>query len=297
MKTLSFGEILFDRIDGTDHFGGAPVNVAVHLARLGAESYMLSALGDDEPGAEAERILKRENLKTDFLQTGSSHPTGLVEVTVHEGIPAYDIKEGAAWDCIELSREQLEKLKSLELDLMYCGSLAQRTESNRKLLHELLPSLHYRHLFFDVNLRQEYYSEDVIRETIVYTTLLKLNDEELPVISKLLFGTELSGREFFEKASKEYKLEMLVLTLGPSGAEIYHADTGGTALPVPTDKVKVVDTVGAGDSFSGAFLYFYLTGDSLEKAGWKAARLADYVVSHAGALPVMDETIRGTLGI
>ena len=170
MKTLSFGEILFDRIDGKDHFGGAPVNVAVHLARLGAESYMLSALGDDQPGSEAEKILNRENLKTDFLQTGSSRPTGLVEVTVQEGIPSYDIKEGAAWDYIELSQEQLKKLKSIKLDLMYCGSLAQRTDSNRQLLHELLPTLHYRHLFFDVNLRQEYYSEDVIRQTIIYTT-------------------------------------------------------------------------------------------------------------------------------
>ncbi len=297
MKTLSFGEILFDRIGGKDHFGGAPVNVAVHLSRLGAESYMLSALGNDAPGKEAEKILKSENIKTDFLQLNSVHPTGLVEVTVEDGIPSYDIKEGAAWDCIELNSGQLEKLKSMEWDLMYCGSLAQRTRSNRDLLHKLLPVLNYRHLFFDVNLRQEYYAEDVIRDTIAHTTLLKLNDEELPVISRLLFGEELSGEDFFRKAGRDFKLEMLVLTLGPAGAEIYHKETGGKALPVPTEKVKVVDTVGAGDSFSGAFLYFFLNGEEIEKAGWKAARLADYVVSHAGALPKMDQEIRGKIGI
>ena len=297
MKTLSFGEILFDRIEGKDHFGGAPVNVAVHLSRLGAESYMLSALGRDDPGKEAYKILQSENIKCDYIQLNSAHPTGLVEVLVEKGIPSYDIKEGAAWDCIELTEKQMEKLTEDQWDLVYCGSLAQRTASNRDLLHDLLPDLSYRHLFFDVNLRQEYFSEQIIRDTIAYTTILKLNDEELPIIANLLFGEELSGEAFFERASKEYALEMLVLTLGAKGGEIYHKDTGGKALAVPSEKVKVADTVGAGDSFSGSFLYFFLKGDPLEKAGWKAARMADFVVSHSGALPPLNDEIRGKLGI
>ena len=128
MKTLSYGEILFDRIDGKDHFGGAPVNVAVHLSRLGAESYMLSALGGDEPGKEALNVLQSENIQCDYIQLGSTHPTGLVEVLVDEGIPTYDIKEGAAWDCIDLTQDQKEKLLAGQWDLVYCGSLAQRTD-------------------------------------------------------------------------------------------------------------------------------------------------------------------------
>jgi fructokinase len=297
MKTLSFGEILFDRIEGKDHFGGAPVNVAVHLARLGANSYMLSALGKDAPGKEAQRILEKENVLPDFIQFDSPHPTGLVEVEVKDGIPSYDIKEGAAWDTIELTESQIEKLTLERWDLIYCGSLAQRTEANRKFLADLLPKLSFRHLFFDVNLRQEYFSEQVIRDTMAYTTLLKLNDEELPIIGKLLFGKELSGEDFFREASKNYALEMLLLTCGAKGAELYHKETGRKALEVPSEKVKVEDTVGAGDSFSGAFLYFFLKGDSLEQAGWKAARMADYVVGRSGALPPLDDTIRGKLGI
>ena len=297
MKTLSFGEILFDRIEGKDHFGGAPVNVAVHLSRLGAESYMLSALGKDETGKKALEILTTEQIKTDFIQLDSTAPTGLVNVTVENGIPSYEILEGAAWDSITLTPYQTDALTLEDWDLVYCGSLAQRTVSNRDFLHRLLPDLSYRQLFFDVNLRQEYFSEEVIRDTMAYTTILKLNDEELPVIGKLLFGEELSGEDFFFRAEKEYALEMLLLTCGAKGAELYHKKTGDKALLIPSEKVEIADTVGAGDSFSGAFLYFYINGEPLEKAGWKAARMADYVVSHSGALPVLDDRIRGQLGI
>jgi len=295
MKTLSFGEILFDRIEGKDYFGGAPANVAVHLSRFGAQSYMLSALGDDEPGREARRVLASENIHLDYVSTSPAAPTGIVEVQVKDGIPSYDIREGSAWDCMEPSPAALQALLAENWNLLYCGTLAQRTISNRALLKKVLEEGTYKHLFFDVNIRQDYYDAEVIRNTLKYTTLLKLNDEELPLVSKMIFGEELEGEAFFLKASKEFPLEMLLLTLGPDGAALYHDETGGKALAIPSGDVKVVDTVGAGDSFSGTFLSYFLRGESLEKAGRKASLVADYVVSHSGATPELGEEIQKQL--
>jgi len=285
MKTLGFGEILYDRIEGEDYFGGAPVNVSVHLSRMGADSYIISSLGNDDKGKEAEIILRSENVKTDFLQLNSIYPTGIVEVTMEDGFPSYDIKKGSAWDYIHLTDKQMNKLFDIEWDLIYCGSLAQRTSSNRELLRKIIPYLKYRHFFFDVNLRQDYFSENVIRNTIAQATILKMNDEELPVISELLFGEKLSIQAFFKEISSVYNLELLVLTMGASGATIFNEEDINNPLFFPAEKVEVVDTVGAGDSFSGAFVYSYLNGENLEIAGKKAAKLASFITGQSGALP------------
>lgn len=297
MKTLCFGEILFDRIDGVDHFGGASVNVAVHLSRMGADSYMISGLGNDDPGREALKTIEAEEVKTNFLELNSPHPTGLVEVLVEKGMPTYNIIEGAAWDNIDLTETQVSSLLNEEWDLVYCGTLAQRTESNRELLADLLARLNYRHLFFDVNLRQHYYSGDVIKATMEHTTIIKLNEEELPVVGPLIFKEELSAAEFYKRASEEFALELLVLTLGSEGAEIYYDDLDGGKIIIPPEKVKVNDTVGAGDSFSSAFLYQLLNGIEIEEAGTNASKLAAFVVRHAGALPAYDEEVKTLLNL
>jgi fructokinase len=295
MKTLSFGEILFDRIEGEHYFGGAPANVAVHLSRFGAASHMLSALGDDVPGEEAREILAEEGIRLDYVFTSPDAPTGIVEVQVVEGIPSYDIREGSAWDSISPDKESLDKLLKENWDLIYCGTLAQRTEGNRALIMKVLEEGQYRHIFFDVNIRQNYYSAEIIRETLRYSTILKLNDEELPLVSRLIYKEDLKGEEFFARASADFPLELLVLTLGPDGSELYHKDTEGKALPVPSGKVSVVDTVGAGDSFSGTFLSCFLRGESLEEAGRKASLVADFVVSQSGATPRLTPELQAEL--
>ncbi|MBF9014313.1 MULTISPECIES: PfkB family carbohydrate kinase [unclassified Oceanispirochaeta] len=295
MKTLSFGEILFDRIDGDDYFGGAPANIAVHLSRFGAESYMLSALGQDVLGNEASEILASEKIKSDYIYSSPHHPTGIIEVQVTNGIPSYDIREGSAWDCITPDDGSLRKMMAEKWDLLYCGTLAQRTESNRRLLNTVLENGDYKELFFDVNIRQNYYSKEILENTLKFTSILKLNDEELPLVSKLVFGAEMTAEDFFAKASGEYPMKLLVITYGHEGAELYHKETKGKALKITGSKVFVIDTIGAGESFSGTFLYYYLRGDSLEKAGKKAALVADFVVGHSGATPELDEKILSAL--
>ena len=292
MKTLSFGEILFDRIEGEHFFGGAPANVAVHLSRFGADSYILSALGDDVPGDEARELLKAEGVRLNYVSRTAAAPTGIIEVQVIEGVRCYDIREGAAWDAI--SPESLTELLQENWDLIYCGTLAQRSENNRALLMQILEEGTYKQLFFDVNMRQNYYSASIIRDTLEHSTILKLNDEELPLVSRMIFGEVLKEKDFSARISAEYPVELLILTMGSRGARLYHKSTN-KPFSVPCGDVNVIDTVGAGDSFSGTFLSCFLKGESLEEAARKAALVADYVVSRTGATPRLSPELEAEL--
>ncbi len=295
LKTLCFGEILFDRIDGDYHFGGAPVNVAIHLARLGARSSILSAVSRDELGLKALSVLEKEGVVTNFLHTDSSKPTGTVDAVIRDGMPFYDIKENVAWDSIQIANKAA--IENHQWDLLYCGTLAQRTEENRNTLKYLMENLCYRQLFFDVNLRQHYFSREIIEETLAYTTILKLSVQEQPVLSRLLFEKELDDISFFAELIALYPLELMILTRGAEGSDFYFQAIPDEVFSCKTGSVDVVDTVGAGDSFSGTFLYFFLNGDRLYKAAEKASLMADYIVSHSGALPVLDSRIKRELGL
>ena len=175
--------------------------------------------------------------------------------------------------------------------------LPQRSEQSRATLSRLLQDLSYDHLFFDVNLRQSYYSAPVIGDTLKYTSILKLSDEELPLLSTMLMGEEQEGPQFFQELIGGYPLEMMILTRGAKGADFYFRSLPDEVYSVDAGQVPVVDTVGAGDSFSAAFLFYFLSGDRLYKAAEKAGLLADYVVSRTGALPEMNREIRTRLGL
>lgn len=296
MRILCFGELLFDHIEKTYYLGGAPVNFAGHSARLGAQAYLLSARGADPLGERAERELKENSILTDYISCGNE-PTGVVEVTLTDGIPSYDIAF-AAWDHISLDTHQSESLLSQQYDLLYIGSLAQRSRENRLFLSKLFEQATYRHVFFDVNLRQEFYSREVILSSLARTTIIKLNDEELPVISRMLFERELGQQQFFIALKELFpQVEIMLLTCGKEGAWFTDGTTSGMQSP---GQVQVADTVGAGDSFSAGFVSALLRGKGLEESVSFASMLADYVVSHKGALPEYDsdltERIRSALG-
>jgi len=295
LKTLCFGEILFDRIEGKDYFGGAPANVAVHLARLGARSYMVSSLGKDHLGDRAREILAGEGVRTDYVGTDGIRPTGRVEVTLREGIPDYRILEDGAWDFIP--HECARSLSGQHWDLLYCGSLSQRSAVSRETLALLLETLAYDHLFFDVNLRQSFFSREIIEGTMGYTSILKLSNGELPLLGRLLFGEEVGARTFFSRLTERYDVELMILTRGPEGADFHFRSLPEEVYSIGTGGSPAVDTVGAGDSFSAAFLYFFLTGDRLYRAAEKASLMADFVVSRSGALPPLEGNILKALGL
>ncbi len=293
MKSLAMGEILFDIIQGEEYLGGATLNVAVHLARLGGESYVLSGLGADERGLRAREILEAEQVHMDYLPE-VAYPTGTVDVTLHKGIPSYNISPNSAWDYMDVDHQELQEILDTPWDLLCCGTLAQRTENNRVLFSQIFRAGNYRHLFFDVNLRTNGYSDEVIQSTMEYTTILKVNNEELPTVSRALFGRELEIPLFFQLLLEDYPVEIMILTQGSKGSTVFHEEnTKGTLIP--TGNVTVVDTVGAGDSFSGAFLASLLKDDAPERAARKGSILADFVVGHHGATPEMPEDLRSRL--
>jgi len=283
MKAISFGEILWDIIENKAHIGGAPFNLTAHLAKMGMRSYIISALGDDDLGHQAMDKVKSFNMNDSYISVLKKYPTGTVDVELTgDGMPTYIIHEDTAWDNIVLTKEQLNKLSSENWDVFCFGTLAQRTESNRKLLFETLENISAKHIFYDVNLRQEYYRKEWIETSLHKSTIVKVNDEEAVFLSKQLFNKEMPEKDFAEKLSNKYNIELVCITRGGEGVAIYH---NNNFIEIPSVKVKVADTVGAGDSFSAGFLYAYLSGKNPQEAANFAVKVGGFVASSFGAIP------------
>jgi len=290
MKTLAFGEVLWDIIDGTEYIGGAPFNLASHLAQMGADSAMVSAVGDDKRGLRALQSVKEKGVVDSYIATLSGVPTGIVEVELDAaGKPTYVIREGSAWDSIELSETQMKAIRAEDWDIVAFGSLAQRTERNQTCLEQVLDAAAPKEVFCDVNLRLDYYSKAVISRSLKHSTILKLNDEEVPVISTLLYGEDLSDRDFCRRMTEEWNIHTTVITRGKQGASVYKAEN---FIHVPVVDVPVVDTVGAGDSFSAAFLFGFFFTHDIERAANLASLVSSYVTSKSGAIPLYDEPVQ-----
>lgn len=289
MNALSFGEILWDVIEGKEHIGGAPFNLASHLAMMGADSAIISAIGDDKRGKRALEKAVAHGIDTRFLNTEKSVETGIVKVELDEnGSPSYDIKEGSAWDYIELSEEQLQQLSVSTWDVFTFGTLAQRSTQNRRILQNIIEAAEPGEIFFDVNLRLDYFNREIIADSLRNATILKLNDDEVPIVSKLLYGEKVLDRAFCERMEKEWGIHTTCITRGKRGASVC---CRGHYNNVPIVPVEVADTVGAGDSFSAAFLYGYFTTGDVKRAVNLASLVSSFVASKNGAIPAYDEAV------
>jgi fructokinase len=270
------GELLWDIFPDCKKAGGAPVNFVYHATRMGAEGYAISAVGNDALGAEIIRTLE-ENRIRHCIET-VEHPTGSVTVTLNNGLPSYTINENAAWDYLPLTQRAIRIVR--KADALCFGTLAQRSPVSRRTVKALLEHAPpHAILLFDINLRQHYYSKELIEESMHRATVLKLNDEELAVL-RSMFGLEGSDGEACRALMQAYGLRYLILTAGSVASTI--CSLTETSI-IPTPKVTVVDTVGAGDSFSGAFVYSLLTGRSLHEAHRKAVETAAFVCTRQGA--------------
>ena len=174
MKSLSFGEILWDVFDDYRHIGGAAFNFAAHLAKLGAQSSLVSAVGADSAGQEARGILQAQGVNDSYLNTVESAETGTVSVALESGQPSYTIREGAAWDFISLTDAQLADIGKQDWDIFYFGTLAQRSNVSRKTLAGLLRAMRGVHRFYDVNLRQNYFSAEILKNSMENASIVKL---------------------------------------------------------------------------------------------------------------------------
>jgi fructokinase len=283
MKPLvvGLGEILWDLLPEGKELGGAPANFAYHADRLGAKGIVVSSVGDDALGREILATLQSLALSGEHVRVQGEHPTGTVSVDLNEqGMPRYTIHEGVAWDFIP-SAPELDRL-ARQAHAVCVGSLAQRHDVSRRTVHRFLdataPSC-WR--VFDLNLRQRFYTRDIIETTLKKTRLFKLNDEEWPVLADML-GVSAGLPGGLAALRERFRLDVIALTRGAEGSLICY-DAGIHALA--GRKVKVVDTVGAGDAFTAALLMGIMAGRPVPEAHEHAARLAAYVCTRRGATP------------
>ena len=275
---VGVGELLWDFLPTGKRAGGAPINLVYHSTQMGAEGYAISAVGKDDLGDEIIEELQKNHIANNLSIV--DHPTGKVDVALKEGIPTYTIVEGVAWDYIPLTDESVSLVK--RADAVCFGSLALRSEVSRKTILSLLDQANKDAIrFFDINIRQSYYSKELIEQLLQKSNVLKINDEEL-LLLRDMFHWEGTDQEVCHKILSDYQLKYVILTAGGNFSSIYSLSEEST---IPTPKVKVADTVGAGDSFSGAFIYSILTGSSLREAHQKAVDIAAFVCTHEGAWP------------
>ncbi len=278
-KIIGLGEILWDMLPTGKQLGGAPANFAYHVCRLGGNGWAVSAISDDELGREIKSTLSTKKLNTILEEV--NEPTGTVQVTLNAaGVPTYEITEGVAWDHIPFT-ERIGDLAK-ETSAVCFGTLAQRSPESRATIHEFIENMPDGSLkVYDINLRQNYYDEKIISDSLRLADILKINDEELDIVSKML---SLSGtqEERCRAISRAFNLKFVILTKGGDGSEVVLEDKVHISRP---GKIDIVDTVGAGDSFTAAFILAYLRGESLEKAHTLATEVSSYVCTKAGAMP------------
>jgi fructokinase len=279
---VGLGELLWDLFPAGKQLGGAPANFAYITSLLGDKGVPASRLGLDSLGAEAVRRLGELALSTEFIQQDAEHPTGTVKVEVDPaGQPGFEISEAVAWDFLEWT-PQWQALAQ-KTDAVCFGSLAQRSEQSCSTIRKFLRATRPDALrVFDVNLRQNFYSAQILAESMKLATLVKLNHEELPRIMRLFeldsHGEENSARRLLSS----HPVKLVCVTRGNSGSLLVSADESSEH---PGFKVKVADTVGAGDAFTAALVHGYLRHTPLAQINETANRLGAWVASQPGATP------------
>ena len=281
---VGMGEALWDMLPEGKKIGGAPANFAYHVSQFGLDSRVVSAVGEDELGVEILKNFHEKELNC-MIET-VPYPTGTVQVELdRNGVPCYDIREGVAWDNIPFT-PALEGLARQTRAVCF-GSLAQRSVVSRETINrflDVMPDGEGQYKIFDINLRQGFYTKEIICGSMRKCNILKINDEELVTISRMFGypGIDLQDKCWILLA--KYNLRMLILTCGVNGSYVF---TPGEVSFVETPKVEVADTVGAGDSFTAAFVASILRGLPVNEAHRLAVATSAFVCTQNGAMPVL----------
>lgn len=286
---IGLGEVLWDLLPAGRQLGGAPANFAYHAHALGAEALVVSRVGNDALGREILHRLEGLGLRTDGIGIDPSAPTGTVSVALDpHGTPTFTIHEGAAWDFIEARPEILRQ--AARANAVCFGTLAQRTAAGRTAIRTVLQAAPPSALrIFDVNLRQHFWTPDVIETSLQLANVLKLNDTELPVVARL-FGANGDEADQARALAARFELEAVALTKGAQGSALLVHDT---LVRRPGSILEIADTVGAGDSYTAALTLGLLTHLDPHQILESAHRLADYVCTQPGAMPPIPPGWRG----
>lgn len=285
---VGMGEALWDVLPEGKKIGGAPANFAYHVSQFGLNSRVVSAVGDDKLGMEILDNFREKKLNA--MVEIVPYPTGTVQVELDaEGVPCYDIKEGVAWDNIPYT-PALEDLAKHTKAVCF-GSLAQRSVVSRDTINRFIDAMPAEDTLkiFDINLRQGFYTKEILCNSFSKCNILKINDEELVTVSRMFGYPDIDLQDKCWILLAKYNLKMLILTCGVNGSYVF---TPGNVSFVETPRVEVADTVGAGDSFTAAFVSSILSGLSIGEAHKLAVETSAYVCTQNGAMPVLPQSLK-----
>lgn len=287
---VGIGEILWDVFGNKKVLGGAPANFSYHISQFGYEGYAVSAVGKDNDGDEILTSLEQKDLKN--IIRSVDFPTGTVQVTLDKaGIPKYEICENVAWDNIPFDHES-EKLAKIT-DAVCFGSLAQRSTVSRQSIQNFINNMSAKSLkIFDINLRQHFYSKEMLIESMEMANILKINDEEALIVADLFGYEEKKEEAICERLQNNFNFDIVILTKGIKGSCVF---TQHEVSVMDTPIVEVVDTVGAGDSFTAAFVASHLQGKSLKQSHQLAVDVSAYVCTQQGAMPPLPDYYLNTI--
>lgn len=276
MKILSFGEIIWDVYENESFIGGAPLNLAAHCSKQGADSFMLSSVGNDDLGKDALEIVKNFNVNIDFVTINEEKETGKCIVTLNEnGVPSYNVLTDVSYDYIKSP----DNINELQFDFFCFGTLALRSRENLETVKSILKNGNIKKVYCDINIRPPFFSENVILFALQNSNILKISDEELH------FVTDVCGLKNLEDIAEKYSnLEFILLTQGENGATVYDCKNKKTYTRT-APKVEVKSTVGAGDSFGATFICEFFKTNDIEKSLKKATEISAFVVSKKEAIP------------
>ena len=280
---LTFGELLYDVYDDISVIGGAPFNYSIQLSRLlnnDDKLKFITALGYDELANDAINFIKKENIDSSLVQINNNYETGKATVFLNENkVPDYIIHENAAWDNIEYN-ERVENALKEKYDLFYFNILSQRNECSYNTIKKIYNNINSKYKVCDVTFRKNYYTKEKIKEALEFINILKINDDELYTIKNIFYTSLKNDNEKLLKVlSKDFNIEYIFLTLGAEGASVLYE---GEYIFKPSNKVKVVDTVGAGDSFAAALSYAILNNLNIRKVLDFASAVSEEMVQLKG---------------
>lgn len=287
-KVIGIGEVLWDLMPAGRQLGGAPANFACHARSLGADAFVITRIGEDALGDEILQRFQEMEIADGVVQIDPGKPTGTVAVTLRAGgVPQFNIREDVAWDWLAPTAGARKAVG--EADAICFGSLAQRNSIARASIQQLMAAAPAAALrIFDINLRQQYYSREVIEQSLRLANVLKLNDVELPVLAGM-FELGSQPRQQIQRLAGLFELQLVALTRGPQSSLLYRSSQWSEQVSEP---VQVVDTVGAGDAFTAALAIGLLNKVDLDEVHTVAAQVARFVCSHAGATPALPEHLR-----
>lgn len=280
---LVFGEILYDIYDDVAVIGGAPFNYSVQLSRLISKNdnlKFITALGKDDFSKDAFKFIENENIDSSLMQVLDNYETGKATVFMNENkIPDYIIHENVAWDNIEFNSD-IEKALKEKYDLFYFNILSCRSEKSYNTLKNIFKNIDSKYKVCDVTFRKNYYTKEKIKEALEFINILKINDDELAIIKSLFYPNLQNDNEILLKnLNKDFNIDYIFLTLGKSGASSFY---NSQYIFKPSNKIKVVDTVGAGDSFCAALSYAILKKLDIKKVLDFASAVSEEMIQVKG---------------